>query len=148
MAWKRLRPSVLRTVCRSMYTGAWISLVAAIVVGAIYMLVSYISYKTVHNCQFQPMNSTSTQMQWFRSLSGVVSCSFLYIWFFALMLFLCRPFQLKGVKRRLILVCFLSYFLDSLYRVALQALGISHSKISYLQKIPLNAVFLIFKYIS
>ena len=148
MAWKRLRPSVLRTVCRSMYIGAWISLVAAFLVGTIYILVSYMSYKTVHDCQFQPMNSTSTQMQWFRSLSGVFSCFFLYIWFFVLMLFLFRPFQLKGVKRRLILVCFLSYFLDSLYRVALQALGISHSKISSLQKIPLNAVFLICQFLQ
>ena len=58
------------------------------------------------------------------------------------MLFLFRPFQLKGVKRKLFLVCFLTYCLDALYRVALQALGISHSNISNLQKIPLNAFFL------
>ena len=143
MAWKRLRPSALHTVCKSMYIGALISLLTATVVGAIFMLVSYVSFKTVHICQFQPMNSTSTQIQWIRTMSAVTSCVFLYIWYFVLMLFLFRPFQLMGVKRKLILVCFLNYCLDSLYRVALQALGISHSHISRLQKIPLHALFLI-----
>ena len=143
MAWKRLRPSALRTILKSMYIGALISLLTAIVIGAIYMLVTYISYKTGENCQFLPTNSLSVQIQWIRSISGIISCAFLYIWYFANLLLLFRPFQLKGVKRKLILVCSLSYLLDSLYRVALQALGISHSKISYLQKIPLNALFLI-----
>ena len=142
MAWKRLRPSPLLTVCKSMYVGAQISLLAAAVVGSVYMVVSYLSFKTVQNCQFQPMNSTSVQMQWIRSMSDVISCAFLYVWFFVLVLFLFRPFQVMGLKRKLILVCFLTYCLDTLYRVALQALGISHSNISNLQKIPLNALFL------
>ncbi len=46
-----------------------------------------------------------------------------------------------GVKRKLVLAACLVYFLDTCYRVALQALGISHSKLSGLQKIPLNALF-------
>ena len=142
MAWKRHRPSAVRTLCKSMYTGALISIVTAILVGFLYMLVSYLSYKTVHNCQFQPVNTTSEQTQWIRTMSGVATCALLYIWFFALLFFLFRPFQLKGVKAKLILVCSIFYTLDSLYRVALQALGISHSHISYLQKIPLNALFL------
>ena len=142
MAWKQHRPSPLRTIFKSMYIGALISLLTAIVVGAVYMLVTYLSYKTVHNCQFMPTSSLSVQIQWMRSISDVISCAFLYIWYFSILLFLFRPFQLKGVKRKLILVCTISYFLDSLYRVALQALEISHSNISYLQKIPLNALFL------
>ena len=34
MAWKRLRPSALRTVCKSMYIGALISLLTASIVGS------------------------------------------------------------------------------------------------------------------
>ena len=67
---------------------------------------------------------------------------YIYIWLFTLLFFLFRPFQLKGVKLKLILVCSIFYSFDSLYRVALQALGISHSHISYPQKIPLNVLFL------
>ena len=142
MAWKRHRPSAVRTVCKSMYTGALISIVTATFVGFLYMLVSYLSYETVHNCQFQPVNTTSKQTQWIRTMSGVATCALLYIWLFTLLLFLFRPFQLKGVKLKLILVCSVFYSFDSLYRVALQALGISHSHISYPQKIPLNVLFL------
>ena len=40
-------------------------------------------------------------------------------------------------------MCSIFYSFDSLYRVALQALGISHSHISYPQKIPLNVLFLV-----
>ena len=143
MAWKRHRPSAVRTVCKSMYTGALISIVTATFVGFLYMLVSYLSYETVHNCQFQPVNTTSKQTQWIRTMSGVATCALLYIWLFTLLFFLFRPFQLKGVKLKLILVCSIFYSFDSLYRVALQALGISHSHISYPQKIPLNVLFLV-----
>jgi len=46
-----------------------------------------------------------------------------------------------GVKGKLLLVSFLAYFLDTTYRVVLQALGISHSKLSTLQKIPQYVLF-------
>ncbi|KAL9956469.1 hypothetical protein ACROYT_G037948 [Oculina patagonica] len=101
MAWKRLRPSALRTVCKSMYIGALISLLTATIIGSVFMMISYVSYKTELNCQFHPKKLIPIQMQWFRSIS------------------------------------------DSLYRFALQVLGISHSKISTLQKIPLNVLFFI-----
>ena len=143
MAWKRHRPSAFRTTFKSMYIGALISLLTALVVGAVYMLVTYLSYKTVHNCQFMPTNSLSIQIQWMRTISEVISCAFLYNWYFSILLFLFRPFQLQGVKRKLTLVCTISYFLDSLYRVALQAFGKSHSNISFLQNILLYALFLI-----
>ena len=144
MAWKRLRPSALRTVWKSMYIGALISLLTAIIIGLVYMLISYVCYNTAHCCEFpsgkQPIPEN---VQWIRTTSSVVSCGFLYIWYFTSMLFLFRPYQLMGVKRKLLLVCCLIYCLDSLYRFALQALGISHSKVSSLQKIPLNMLFLI-----
>ena len=143
MAWRRLRPCIQRTILKSMYFGALISLLTSLLVGMIYTLVSYISFKTIHTCQYTPLNATSLKVQWVRTMSDVVSCAFLYIWFFALLNFLFRPFQLRGIKRKLFFVCLITYFLDTIYRVALQALGISHSYVSYPVKIPLNALFLI-----
>ena len=105
------------------------------------MLVSYIGYKTYNDCQFHSKKSIPVKVKWMRSISNIVSSAFLYVWFFELMLFLFRPFQLKGVKRKLFLVSFLVFCLDSLYTVALQALGISHSYPSNIQKIPSNVLF-------
>ena len=143
MAWKRLRPSALRTVCKSMYIGALISLLTAIIVGSVYMFFSFVCYKTINNCEFHPKKSIPLQMQWTRSISRVISCVFLYAWFFACILFLFRPYQLTGVKRKLFLVCCIVYCVDTLYRVALQALGISYSKLTNLQTLPLNILFAI-----
>ncbi|KAL9956476.1 hypothetical protein ACROYT_G037955, partial [Oculina patagonica] len=138
MAWKRLRPSALRTVCKSMYIGALISLLTATIIGSVYTMISYVSYKTKLNCQFQPAKSIPIQVQWMRTISGVILAAFHFLWFFLSMLFLFRPYQLMGVKRKLFLVSCLLYCLDAIYRVALQALGISHSKKTTIQKIPLN----------
>ena len=48
-----------------------------------------------------------------------------------------------GVKRNLALICLLVYGLDALYRFALQASGISHSKASKMLQFPRNVLFLI-----
>ena len=141
MAWKRLRPSACHTVCKSMYIGALISVLSAITIGFLFMLVSFLCYKIITNCEFYPKNSIPVKVQWTRSISDIISCAFLYTWFFACMLFLFRPYQLLGLKRKLIVVFCLAYFLDAFYRVALQALGISCSKPSTLQKIPLYVIF-------
>ena len=142
MAWKELRPSALCTICKSMYISALISIAAAICMGTIYMLVTYLSFKTSHVCQYYPVNSTSIEIQWVRSMTDIISCIFLYIWFFTNLLLVFRPFQLMGIKRTLLMICFLTYSLDTIYRVALQALGISHSRLSNVQKLPLNACIL------
>ena len=97
MAWKRLRPSALRTVCNSMYIGALISLLFAAIIGSEYLLISYISYKTALNCEFHPEWSIPVQLQWLRSVSSIIFCAFLYLWPFACFLFLFRPYQLKGL---------------------------------------------------
>ncbi|XP_073246541.1 uncharacterized protein [Porites lutea] len=141
MAWKQLRPSVIRTICKSMYIGASISLFTAVIVGAIYILISYICYKTVHNCEFPLKNEIPVQVQWMRTISASILCAFLYIWYFTNALFLFRSFQLMGVKRKLILISGTFYFLDAVYRVLLQYLGVSESRLSALQKIPVNALF-------
>ena len=143
MAWKRLRPSALRTVCKSMYFGALISLLTATIIGSVYMLIIYLCFKTINNCEFYSEKSIPVKVQWMRSLSDVISCAFLYTWFPACTLFLFRPYQLMGVKRKLVLVVCLAYFLDTCYHVALQTLGISHSKLSTILKIPLNALYLL-----
>ena len=141
MAWKRLRPSALYTACKSMYFGILISVVTASIVGSLFMLISYLCYRFISNCELYPKYSIPVNVQWIRSISDVISCAFLYTWFFVGMLLLFRPYQLYGAKGKLILVICLCYFLDTFYRLVLQALGISHSKLSTLQKIPLNLIF-------
>ena len=72
----------------------------------------------------------------------MIGDAFLYVWFFVEMLFLFRPYQLKGVKRKLILVVFVLFCVDAVYRVVLQVFVISHSQLSVTQKIPLNIMSL------
>ena len=139
MAWKRLRPSALRTVCKSMYIGALISLLTAINIGSIYMLITYLSYKTKLACQFSP--TILLQVQWLRTICGIISSAFIYMWYFAGTLFLFRPYQLMGVKKKLFLVCCMCYFPEVLYRMVLQVLEISQSKFSLRLKSPLNIIF-------
>ena len=59
------------------------------------------------------------------------------------MLLLFRPYQLMGVKRKVILVCCFGYCLEAFYIIALQALGVSHSKPSSLQLIPDNVIIVV-----
>ena len=141
MAWKRLRPSVLRTVCQSMYIGALISLLTPAIIGLFYIMICYVSYETIRNCQLHQGETIPVKIQWIRTLSDLIGVAFLYTWFFVGMLFLFRPYQLNGVKRKLILVAFVFYCMDTVYRVVLQVFGISHSKLSVIQKIPLNILY-------
>ena len=143
MAWKPLRPSALRTVCKSMFIGALISPLTAIIIGSVYLLISYISSKTVDNCEFHPKKSIPLNVQWTRSILLVTSYSILHFWTFVIMLFLFRPYQLMGVKMKVFLACCFGYCLDAFYIIALQALGISHSKPSSLQLIPANILMVI-----
>ena len=143
MAWKRFRPSVLRTVCQSMYIGALISLLFAVILGLSYVMIANVSYETTRNCQFHPKETIPVKIQWIRTLSDVVGVAFSYMWFFVEMLLLFRPYQLKGVKRKLIFVAFVLFCVDTVYRVVLQVFGISHSQLSVIQKIPLYVIFLI-----
>ena len=143
MAWKRLRPSIPCTVCKSMYVAALISLLTGTFVGTIYVLISYLRFRTEFNCQFQNATVIPKQVQWVRSITGMISACVMFFWYFANLLFLFRPFQLMGLKGKLFFVCIVTYFLDVLYRFALQTLSKSGSFISVKQKIPLNVLFLI-----
>ena len=141
MAWKQFRPSILRTVCQSMYIGALISLLTPTIFGLFYIVISYVSYETTRNCQFQPKETIPVKIQWIRILSDLICDAFLDMWLFVGMLFLFRPYQLKGVKRKLILVPFVLFCVDTVYRVVLQIFRISHSKLPFTQKIPLYVIF-------
>ena len=131
MAWKQLRPSAFFTVGKAMYIGALISLITSTVVGFLFMSVIYLSYKTELSCQFHSRESIPVQVQWISSISGILSCAFLYMWFFVCVVLLFRPFQLIGVKRKLVLATFLLYSLDTFYRVALQVLQIKDPSLSF-----------------
>nr|XP_058946174.1 uncharacterized protein LOC131774171 [Pocillopora verrucosa] len=137
MAWKRLRPSALHTAWKSMYFGASISLLTATVIGSLYILISFLLYKTVNNCEFYPKKSIPVKVQWLRSISDTMCCSIIYNSFFLVVLFLFRPYQIKGIRKKLISASCCGFLLDALYRVSLQALGMSHSKLSTIQKLPL-----------
>ena len=128
MAWKRLRPSALRTVCKSMYIGALISLLTAVIIGSVYMFISYVCYKTINRCEFYSKEAIPVKVQWLRSISDTICVANLHGSGLFVFLFLFRSYQLNGVRRQLILVVFLVYGLDASYRMLLQALGVSHSK--------------------
>ena len=82
MAWKRFRPSVLCTVCLSMYIGALISLLTPAIISLFYVTMAYVSYETTHNCQFHPAETILVKIQWIRTLSDVIGVAFLYITYF------------------------------------------------------------------
>ena len=145
MAWKRLRPPVVQTVVKSMYIGGIISLLAASIVGTIYILLSYLNYKTVAwNCEIQQVESVSARMQWTRTLVDVIICVFYYAWPILIQLFLFRPHQLKGIKTKLIFVFFVMFILHALFRSVLQASGKPFFNLSALYRALSNVPVFIF----
>ena len=125
-----------------MCTGALIPLLTATVIGVLY-IITYVCYQTIYNCQFHDTETIPEKAQWIRTLSDVTGCVFLHLWFYGGVLLLFRPYQVMGLNGKLFLVAFLLFSLDATYRVALQLLGISRSKLSVLLKIPLNGLFLL-----
>ena len=146
MAWKRLRPSALQTVFKSMYIGALISLLTGSIIGTIFIMLSYLAYKTAMNCEYQLDKMVSTRVQWARTIADILSVAFIYTGAIFNLLLLFRPYQLKGVKRKMILVCFVTYSLDSLYRGMLQAVGKPLFKPSASKKILFYAPLYMFAF--
>ena len=110
MAWKRLRPSTLSTVWKALCTSALISLLTAAIIGVLYIMITYVCYQTIYNCQFHDTETIPEKVQWIRTLSDITGCVFLYLWFFGGVLLLFRPYQIMGLKGKLFLVlssCFL-----------------------------------------
>ncbi|XP_078369013.1 uncharacterized protein LOC144652988 [Oculina patagonica] len=143
MAWKRLRPSFLQTVCKSLYIGALISFLTAIIIGIFFLLIAYLCFKTILNCAQYPKKLIPIRVQWMRTIFDAISVLFYYIWLFVNLLFLFRFYQLKGLKKKLILVSCLAYCLDTLYRVALQAMKMPYYMATTVFQVPIYTIFFI-----
>ncbi|XP_078368580.1 uncharacterized protein LOC144652448 [Oculina patagonica] len=142
MAWKRFRPSALHTVCKSMYIGALISLITATIIGSVYMLTIYLSYKTLLACEYLPKELIPVRVQWMRTISDLIACVLFYAWSFINLLLLFRPYQLKGLKRKLILVSCVVFCLDALYRIILQAVGKPYYRLPISYFVPVYICFI------
>ena len=64
-----------------------------------------------------------------------------HLCFFVNTLFFFRSYQIMGLKRKLFLVSSVFYVLDVAHLIALQALGISRSELTPVQRIPGNILF-------
>ena len=137
MAWKRLRPSFSQTVCKSLFIGALITFLAAIIIGIFFLLIVYVCFKTILNCAHYPRKLIPVPVQWTRTISDAISVFFYYIWLLVNLSFLFRSYQLKGLKKRLILVSLLMYCLDTLYRVVLQVMEMPYYLAPVVYQIPI-----------
>ena len=141
MTWKGLRPSISRTVLNSLCYGFLISVLSATVCGMVSFTGYYFCYETKLNCELHPKESIPIKLQWLITISEVLTIGFLYFWFFFGISFYFRPFQLSGVRKTMVAVSLLFYLVDSVYRLGMQACGISHSKLTVLQRVPAEAIF-------
>ena len=142
MAWKRLRPSALQSVRKSMYIGALISLLTASFVGSICTLTSYLCYRTILVCRFYKMRYFPEDVQWARAMYDLGASGIYYAFSFVTFLLFFRPYQLKGVKCKLFFACFLVYSVDTVYRVIMQALRKPYY-INVLHRLPVYAFYII-----
>ena len=142
MAWKRLRPLMWRTVWNSLLFGFLMSVFSAAVVGIVSILLYYLRYQTNLSCENAPKESIPKKLQWISTITETAFVFVQYCYFFFNMLFFFRPFQIWGIKLKTFLLCLPFFCLDAAYQIATQALGISHSKLSTTQTLPLNVLFL------
>ena len=111
-------------------------------VGIVSISLYYLCYQTRLNCEGKPKEAIPKKLQWISTISETVYAFMLYSWFFLNSLFFFRLFQIWGLRIIVFLLCLLFFCLDAAYRIATQALGMSHSKLSTTQRIPLNLLFL------
>ena len=143
MNWKRFRPSLLQTVSKSMFIGASISLLTASFLGTIYLLFSYLAFETVTICANLKSTSFPERAQWVKTISEQIESAFYYPWPFVNVLFLFRPYQLKGVKTKLAVAGGVLFSLDLAYRVSLQAVGEPYYMHPNIYRVPLNTFFVV-----
>ena len=141
MEWKKFRPSKIRTLWHSMYFGFLISILAATLIGTFSILVYYVAYQATIVCLARPKDPIPSKIQWSKTISECMEIIFIHLWFFVNTLFFFRSYQIMGLKRKLFLVSSVFYVLDVAYRIALQALGISRSELTSVQRIPGNILF-------
>ena len=148
MAWKRLRPTLARSLWKSFYFGFLISIASAIVVGIVSILIFYLSYQTLLKCESYSIKSIPEKLQWMRTISEVVICSLYFYWFFLDTLFYFRPFQISGIKLKLCLLCLAFYTVDAICRISFQALGITRTKLTPKEKLPLVVLFFLCSFLQ
>ncbi|KAL9951686.1 hypothetical protein ACROYT_G044405 [Oculina patagonica] len=141
MAWKRLRPSIFRSIWKSFYFGFLMSVLSATLVGIVSIVIYYLSYQTLLKCESFSTKSIPEKLQWMRTVSEVVVCSAYFYWFFLNTLFYFRSFQISGIKLKLCLLCLAFYIIDAVYRICFQDFGFTRTKLTPIQKIPLIALF-------
>ena len=141
MAWKRLRPTISRTVLNSLCYGFLISVLSVTVFGMVSLTVYYFCYQTKLNCEHHPKESIPIKLQWLITISEILSVGFLHFLFLINISFYIRPFQLSGVRKTMVIVTLLFYLVDSVYRIGMQACGISHGKLTTLQRVPAESIF-------
>ena len=141
MEWKKFRPSKIRTLWYSMYFGFSISILAATLIGTFSILLYYVTYQVTLVCLARPKDSIPSKIQWSKTISECMEIIFIHLLFFVNTLFFFRSYQIMGLKRKLSLVSLVFYVLDVAYRIAFQALGISRSELTPVQRIPANVLF-------
>ncbi|KAL9951691.1 hypothetical protein ACROYT_G044412 [Oculina patagonica] len=141
MAWKRLRPSIFRSIWKSFYFGFLISVLSATIVGIVSIMIYYLNYQTLLKCEGYAMTSIPGKLQWMKTISEVIVSSVFFYWFFLNSLFFFRSFQISGLKLKLCLICLVFYSVDALRRISFQALEI---KLTSMQNIPVLQFALLF----
>ena len=144
MGWKMFRPSLGRTIWRSLCYGFLISFLSAFSIGAFSIIIYYTSYQVIIVCLARHNQSAiPIKIQWLKTISEVTTVVFSNFWFTLNTLFYFRPHQIAEVKRRLFLTSLSFYILNFLYRLVLQGCGIYFSVLTPLLKIPENVLFAI-----
>ena len=118
MAWKRLRPSIFRSLWKSFYFGFLISVLSAAMVAIVSILIYYLSYQTLLKCESFSTYSVPEKLQWMKTTSEVIACSVYFYWFFLNTLFYFRSFQISGLPYMLALLrcrCSLSNLFSSFW---------------------------------
>ena len=102
LAWKRFRPSFVRTVCNSAYFGFLMSVLSANHCRNGFNFSNLSKLQTQLNCLVHPEKSMPNKLQWIRAISEAIFVFFFYCWVFGNCLFYFRPFQISGLKLTLL----------------------------------------------
>ena len=142
MLWKLFRPSLKRTIMKSLYFGFLISFLSALLTGSVSIFGYYMSYQVRLVCLARHNQSAiPIEIQWSKTASAAMTGVFSYNWFTLNTLFFFRSYQIKEVKQSLFLVSYCSYVLFVFYRLLLQENGIYYSVWTPLLRIPDKALF-------
>ena len=95
MGWKMFRPSLGRTIWRSLCYGFLISFLSAFSIGTISIIIYYISYQVILVCLARHNQSAiPIKIQWLKTISEVTTVVFSNFWFTLNTLFYFRPHQI------------------------------------------------------